>query len=118
MYTERYTINFFGVDADYFTNDFLMSLWDACAEREYKHSRIYVSALVEAKELVCGKIRGCDVPDFAYVITSVRNPVEAEDKDAYFDALKRVIKEVRKNLGNPCMSIYIDSTEYYYFIQR
>lgn len=118
MKTERYAITFFGVDTDYYTDDYLLHLWEEAANQQYKNSKIYVTALIEVKTMVCGKTRGCNLENTAHVISTVRNPVESDDKDQFFACLKKIIMDVRSKLGNPCMSIMQETVDYYFFIQR
>lgn len=118
MKTERYVITFFGVDTDYYTDDYLLHLWEEAANQQYKNSKIYVTALFEVKTMVCGKTRGCNLENTAHVISTVRNPVESDNQDQFFACLKKIIMEVRSKLGNPCMSIMQETVDYYFFIQR
>ncbi len=52
------------------------------------------------------------------MISTVRNPVESDDPEQFFDCLKKIIMDVRSKLGNPCMSIMQETVDYFYFIQR
>ncbi|WP_434311615.1 hypothetical protein [Hominifimenecus sp. rT4P-3] len=118
MNTEKYTVSLFGMDRKQYSKDEILTVWEECANREYQESKIYVTVLVDVKLLLCGEKRGCDLYEEAYVITSVRNPVEGVDSTLFFEALKRVIAHFRSMLGNPCMTIGKEQIEFYYFIQR
>mgnify|MGYP000016756674 len=48
-------------------------------------------------------------------IIATRNPVLYEDKEAFFDAIRRVILDVKQSLNDPYVTISILSTNYFYF---
>lgn len=118
MNTEKYTVSIFGIDKKQYSRNEILQVWEKCANHEYQESKIYVTVLLDVKQLLCGEMRGCDLYEEAYVITSVRNPVEGVDSTLFFDALKRVIAHFRSMLGNPCMTIGKEIIEFYYFVQR
>lgn len=116
MQSERYIVTLFGVDVKYYTNDYIAYLWEASANREYNRSNIFVTGLVDVRRLICGKIRGCTLGETAHVISTVRNPVEAEDEKAFYESFKNIVGEVKQNLNNPSMTVTIQKTDYYYFV--
>ncbi|WP_455618706.1 hypothetical protein [Eisenbergiella sp.] len=117
MTTEKFTLIFFGIDAKYYTNEFVAHLWEESADKEYKRRGIYVTARTEINSLVCGKIRGCKMGDAAHVVISVRNPVEVRDKNAFWESYKNISQEVRSRLGNPSMTISCEKIEYFFFTE-
>lgn len=117
METERYIIAFFGVNTKYYTVDFVSYIWDKTAEKEYERSGIYVTALIDVRNLVCGKIRGCNLGDEAHIISTVRNPIESNSEDEFFVSLRNVINDVREELGMPDLTLSKDNIDYYYLIQ-
>lgn len=117
MTTEKYTLAFFGIDAKYYTNEFVAHLWEESADKEYRRSGIFVTARTEINSLVCGKIRGCQMGETAHIIVSVRNPVEVRDQSLYWEAYKNISQEVRSKLGNPSMTISYESIEYFFFTE-
>lgn len=116
MLTERYTVVLFGVDTKYYTKEFVAFVWDESANKEYNNSQIYITARINADTLVCGDIRECSLGDTAYVITTARNPAEAEDAEAFRNSYLNVLNDVRQRLENPSMTITIDNVDYFYFI--
>lgn len=118
MLTERYVVNIFGINTQYYTDEYVAYLWEASADEEYNNSSIYVTALIDARSLVCGEIRGCDLGDTAYVITCLRNPIDSPNKNDYWNSFRRVIISVREKLSNPSMTVTIQNTEYYFFIKE
>jgi len=96
MKTERYIISIFGIDTRYYTSN-------------------YITGLIDRKSLVCGRIRGCDLTEYAHVITTVRNPVEIDTQEIFMESLKSILRDIRKILNHPSMTISIQGTEYYYF---
>lgn len=83
--TERYTIVFFGVDSKFYTKEFVAYLWEESANKEFRKSGIFITALISIDRLVCGKIRGCTLGDTAHIITTVRNPVEVRSQEAFWN---------------------------------
>lgn len=114
MLTEWYSLAFFGLDTEYYTDDYVAYLWEISANKEYKRSNIYITARIATEFLVSGRIRA-DLGTVVYVITSVRNPAEIESKEDYWDAYRNVVNEVRTNFGNPNMTISTHSIDYYFF---
>ena len=76
---------------------------------------VNLSTWLYKRSLVCGTIRGCELAEYAHIITVVRNPVEFSDTDTFWNSLKNVLKELRVSLGNPSMTIAKQQIEYYYF---
>lgn len=118
MLTERYVVTVFGINTQYYTDEFIAYLWEESADDEYNFSSIYVSALIDVGTLVCGEIRGCNLGNTAYVISCLRNPIEAPNKDDYWDAFRRIIISIRKKLDNPAMTVTIQNAESYFFLKE
>ena len=117
METERYVVTLFGIDSNLYTDQYISFLWESCANEEFSNNDIYITALISNKTLVCGKIRGCQLGETAYVITTVRNPVDYVDEENFFASFRNVINRIREKLDYPCMTISIERVEYYYFLQ-
>lgn len=117
MSTERYNASIFGIDSNYYTNEYVAYLWADCAENEYKNSGIFVSAVVEINSLVCGKILGCESVETAHIVRTIRNHEEYEDEEKYKTSFLRILYEVRQKLGNPNVIITIDKTNFIQFGQ-
>lgn len=117
MITERYVINFYGIDTKYYTDEYVGKCWEIAADEVYEEKQIYVTGSVLTTSLICGAIRGCDLGKVGHVITSVRNPAEVHDKEQYRAAVRQVLLKTRTMLDNPNMSVVVDEVEYYYFCQ-
>lgn len=115
MKSERYIINYYGIESKYYTNDYVAMCWELAANQVYESCKIYVSGSVEASDLICGEIRGCELGKVRHSVIVVRNPAEVPDGKAFREAVLKVISETREMLGNPNMSVAIDEVEFYYF---
>ena len=115
MKTERYIVSFFGIDTKYYTDEYVSHLWEQYADNEYQESRNYITGLIDRRSLVCGKIRGCELTDYAHVISTVRNPIEIGEKDIFMKSLKNILRNMREILGNPSMTLSVQDIEFYYF---
>lgn len=117
METERYIISFFGINAQFYTVEFISHIWNKYAQKEYEKNGVFITAIIDLRHLVCGEIRGCSFGDNTHIITTTRNPSEVSEKDVYFNSLKNVIQEVRDELGNPCMTLSSQNINYHVFVQ-
>ena len=117
METERYIVTLFGIDSKLYTDQYISYLWENSANEECKNNDIFITALISNHTLVCGKIRGCKLDETAYVITTVRNPVEYVDEEKFFESFSNVINSIREELDYPSMTISIEKVEYFYFLQ-
>lgn len=117
METERYVVTLFGIDSKLYTDQYIAYMWEDSANEEFRNNGIFITVLLSNRTLICGKIRGCNLDETAYVITAVRNPVEYVDEDKYFESFRNVINSIRENLDYPSMTIAIEKVEYYYFFQ-
>lgn len=117
MITESYMVNLFGINTKYYTIEFIAYLWEQSANAEYNRSGLYVTAMIDTNRFVCGEIRGCSLGDTSFVISVVRNPVEALNEADFFNAFINVVDQVRENLGSPSMSIEVNEINYYFFAQ-
>lgn len=118
MTTERYIVSIYGIDTKYYTNEYAAYVWEQNANKEYLNSGIFVPALISINRLVCGEIRGCNLGETAFVINTLRIPSENANADEFWNAYKNVLGDVRKELGNPNMSLTIHIEDsFFLFIQ-
>lgn len=115
--TERYITTFFGAKIEKYSSTDVAFVWEQSANEEYLKSKIYITALIDTNDFVGGKIKEPRLGDVAFTVTSIRNPVDLISDDEYWEALKRVIKDVRGKLGNPSMTITKQGAELFYFIE-
>ncbi len=117
MQTERYIVSLFGPDTGFYSTEYITWLWEECANREYKDCGIFVTGLIDTGRLVCGRIRGCELGETAHSISSVRNPIETPDETEFYHAFRNIVREVKEKLGNPSMTITIETIRFHYFVQ-
>lgn len=80
-------------------------------------SGVFVTSLINVNSLVCGTVRGCNLGETAYIVSTTRNPSEVKDSDVFRESFINVAKEVRKNFGNPFMTITVQNVDIHYFIE-
>ena len=112
MQTERYIVIFTGLDERFVNKALLSFFWDEAATKEYMQSNIYPIATMQERELICGKITGCDLEKDIYVFSSIRNPGDYPNKDKYFDAIKNVVLRVKEQLGDPYVSFAVENINF------
>ena len=105
MITERYIVNFYSVGDKRFNLAEVKETWIHAAAYENQRCGVFVNGVIEKMELICMGVR----------IIATRNPVLYEDKEAFFDAIRRVILDVKQSLNDPYVTISILSTNYFYF---
>lgn len=115
MVTERYIINFYSIGDKKFDQSKVIMLWEHAAIVEKANCGIFVNCVVETTSLICDMERGCGRDSQSIRVLTMRNPVECEDSTKYFDAVKRVILDVKYKLENPYVGISILNTNYYFF---
>lgn len=118
MITQRYVVTILGINTQYYTDEFIAYIWEQSADEEYNNSSIYVTAVIDSRSFVCGEIRGCNLGDTAFVISCLRNPIDAPSKNDYWNAFRRVLISVREKLDNPNTSVTVQETEYYFFLKE
>ncbi len=118
MITERYLVSLYGFDSKYYTDEFVAYVWEKSANKEYLNSGIFVPALISKNRLVCGEIRGCSLGQTAYMINTLRIPSEVTNAEEFWNAYRNVLADVKKELGNPNMSltVHIEDT-FFLFIE-
>lgn len=92
--------------------EFMEDMWSATILEEYQKSAIYVNAIIDERSLSCVD---CSIREKAFVITTIRNPIQTPDKDAYYNALGRIVFRVRDALDSPYTLISIGSVQVSYF---
>ncbi|WP_395014497.1 hypothetical protein [Robinsoniella peoriensis] len=117
MITEKYIVTFYGLNTKYYTNEFVAHLWEESANKEYSSSGVFVTSLINVNSLVCGTVRGCNLGETAYIVSTTRNPSEVKDSDVFRESFINVAKEVRKNFGNPFMTMTVQNVDIHYFIE-
>lgn len=115
MITERYLVNFYSIGDKEFDQATASSLWLAAALEEYENSGLFINAVVETTDLICNPSEGCGAESKGIRFISTRNPALDENRDEYYNAIRRVILNVKDKLNNPPVGISILSTNYFYF---
>ena len=114
MKTESYSISFFGLDTQYYTNAIIGDIWNIAAIRVYQETGISITGEVHERYFVSpdiGELNGSII--FMIESKEVRNE-EATEQD-YWNAYRSVVEEVRYKLGNPSMSLTVETINITYF---
>lgn len=114
METEVYSISFFGLDAQYYTNASIGDIWNAAATRVYKETGIIITGEVHDRYYVrpdLGELNGSTI----FMIESKKDPHELVSDQDYWNAYREVVEETRNNLGNPGMSLTAEKVDISYF---
>lgn len=116
MVTERYSVTFLGLDPRLYTVNNLADIWSVSAEKIYEETGIYVTGIIDSNYLVSELKTGYESGTTTFGVVSIRNPSLTISKDAYWEAYREVIKEVRGRLDNPGMTIVKHEVDFYYFV--
>lgn len=114
MVTERYLINFYSIDEKCFTKDTIMDLWRAAASKECNHGGCYIDAVVEEADLIYNMNSSC-TNGKTIRLTTTRNPAFTDSSTQYYDAIRKIIFEVKHKLDHPPVSISINTTNFFFF---
>ena len=106
MITERYIVNFYSVGDKRFNLAEVKETWIHAAAYENQRCGVFVNGDLQDQ---------CRRDSMGVRIIATRNPVLYEDKEAFFDAIRRVILDVKQSLNDPYVTISILSTNYFYF---
>ncbi len=113
MITEHYEASFCGLSKGKHTLDSIADIWQWIADSVYKDSGIYVTGEVYIT-LVAGQSMKKE-ERLSFVVISVRSPICNRDKAEYQKAYKKVLRGVRRNLGNPRTRLVIREIQTFYF---
>jgi hypothetical protein len=113
MFTEHYAASFLGLGKGKYTLDSVADIWQWSADSVYRDSGIYVSGEVYTT-LFAGQGKKKE-ERLTFVVNSVRSPVCVRDKGEYQKAYKKVLRNVRRNLGNPRTRLIIQEIQTFYF---
>lgn len=89
-------------------------VWNLAIREEFKNSGIYINAVVDERSLACVD---CSENETCFTVVAVRNPAQTPLEEDYYNALGRVIFNVRKVLNNPYMFIMSEKVNASYFPQ-
>lgn len=115
MITERYIVNFYSVREKQFSIAEVKSLWLAASINESERYGVFVNGVIESMELICDIREMCNMDGAGVRIIATRNPALHEDREVYFNAMRHVILDVKRKLGNPYVTISILNTNFFYF---
>ncbi len=114
METESYSISFFGLDPQYYTNTIIGDIWNTAAIRVYQETDISITGEVHERYYVrpdIGELNGSII----FMIESKKDPHEEATNQDYWDAYIEVVEETRGRLGNPSMSLTAETVNITYF---
>ena len=114
METENYTISFFGLDPQYYTNAIIGDIWNAAAIGVFQETGIIITGEVHERYFVSpeiGELNGSII----FMIESKKVPDEEATDQDYWNAYRAVAEEARGRLGNPSMSLTAQTINITYF---
>lgn len=114
METESYSISFFGLDPQYYTNAIIGNIWNETAIRVYQETGISITGEVHERYFVSpdmGELNGSII----FMIESKKAPYDVVSDQDYWDAYREVVEEVRGKLGNPGMTLTVETVNITYF---
>lgn len=114
METQSYSISFFGLDPQYFTNVIIGDIWNAAAVRVYQETSISITGEVHERYFVSPNIGKELYGSIIFMIESNKVPYEAVTDQDYWNAYREVAKEARGRLGNPSMSLTVQTVNITY----
>ncbi len=110
--TEKYEIIMAFVSDVRPTREYLEEIWNTAILEEFKKSGTYVNVMIDERSLICVD---CPKDEQVYVITSIRNPQQTPDQDAYYNSLGNILFKVRELLDSPYTLISIDTVYVSFF---
>lgn len=114
METEIYSISFYGLDPQYYTNEMIGNIWNQAAIRVYQETGIIITGEVHDRYYVrpdIGELNGSTI----FMIESRKDPHEVATVQDYWNAYREVVEEARSQLGNPGMSLTEEKVIITYF---
>ncbi len=114
METEIYSISFYGLDPQYYTNEMIGNIWNKAAIRVYQETGIIITGEVHDRYYVrpdIGELNGSTI----FMIESRKDPHEVATVQDYWNAYREVVEEARSQLGNPGMSLTEEKVIITYF---
>jgi hypothetical protein len=114
METESYSISFFGLDPQYYTNIIVGDIWNTAAVRVYQETGISITGEVHERYFVSpdsGELNGSII----FMIESKKVPEEEATDEDHWNAYRTVVEEVRDRLGNPSMTLTVETINITYF---
>lgn len=114
METKSYTVSFFGLDPQYYTNAIIGDIWNIEAIKVYQETGISITGEVHDRYFVSpeiGELNGSTV----FLIESKKTPDEEATDQDYWNAYREVAEKVRGRLGNPSMNLSEETIDITYF---
>lgn len=114
METKSYTISFFGLDPQYYTNAIIGDIWNSEAIRVYQETGISITGEVHDRYFVNPKIGELN-GSIIFLIESKKVPDEEATDQDYWNAYREVAEKVRDRMGNPGMNLTEETINITYF---
>lgn len=115
MEAQSYSISFFGLDPQYYTNVIVGNVWNTAAVRVYKETGISITGEVHERYFVSPNITDKINGSIIFMIESKKDVHEEINDEDYWNAYREVAKEARVILGNPRMNLTIATVNIIYF---
>lgn len=110
--TEKYEIFIFFLGRYLPEREYIEEVWNQAIYEEYQKSSIYINVLIDERSLACVD---CTKGERGFVITAIRNPVQAPDQGLYYYSLGSILFNVRRTLGSPYTLVINDEVKLSYF---
>ena len=115
METQSYSISFFGLDPQYFTNADIGNIWNIAATRVYQETGISITGEVHERYFVSPNIEEELNGTIIFMIESKKDTHDEVSEQDYWNAYREVAKEARTKLGNPSASLTVETVNITYF---
>lgn len=112
--TERYTIKFAFLENIRFNQEYVGINWNLAATRVYNDTGIFVNAIIDERLNICNNCRDGET---CVIVTVVRNPIEVDDSELFYNTLKAVLITVKENLNNPYTLLTREEVESTFFFR-
>jgi hypothetical protein len=115
METQSYTISFFGLNPQFYTNATIGNVWNKAAVKVYQETGISITGEVHERYFVSPNITEEIYGGIIFMIESKKDVHEEINDQDYWNAYREVAKEARAILGNPRMNLTIATVNIIYF---
>lgn len=115
METQSYSISFFGLDPQYYTNASIGDIWNAAAVRVYQTTGVSITGEVHERYFVSPNIEEELNGTTIFMIESKKDTHDEVTEQDYWNAYREVAKEARASLGNPRMTLTVETVNIIYF---
>lgn len=110
--TEKYEILIAFLGREIPEKEYIAKIWNQAILEEYQKSTVYINVAIDERLLACVD---CTESERGFIITSVRNPIQSQDPELYYNSLGSILFKVRNILGDPYTLITIEQVNSSFF---